>query len=113
MLTTTQTEAQPQAVSFKRLLIAADFSEVSQAAQVGGLPWLVVAVREVYFAHANSPEARGPNPMDSLPKEIDRRRIEAESHMKVLADRARGEGIVTLACSRPSAWSNTARSRAL
>jgi len=37
MLTTTQTEAQPQAVSFKRLLIAADFSEVSQAAQVWGL----------------------------------------------------------------------------
>jgi len=33
--------------------------------------------------------------MDSLPKEIDRSQIEAESQMKMLADRARAEGIAS------------------
>jgi len=95
MLATAQTEAQPQAISFKRILIATDFSHVSQVAQHWGLALARRCGSEVYFAHANSPEARGAIPMDSLPKEIDRSQIEAESQMKMLADRARAEGIAS------------------
>jgi len=95
MPATAQTEGQQQAIRIKRILIATDFSHISQPAQVWGLAIARRCGSEVYFAHANSPEAHGTIPMDSLPKEIDRRRIEAESQMKVLADRARAEGIAS------------------
>jgi nucleotide-binding universal stress UspA family protein len=95
MLATAQTEAQPQAVGFKRVLIATDFSDVQQAAQLWGLAIARRCGSEMYFVHANSPEDRGAIPMDSLPKEIDRSQIEAESQMKKLADRLRAEGIAS------------------
>jgi nucleotide-binding universal stress UspA family protein len=91
---TAQTEGQ-QAIGIKRILIATDFSDVSQLAQVWGLALARYCGSEVYFAHAIPPEAHGAIPMDSLPKEIDRRRIEAESQMKALADRAQAEGIAS------------------
>jgi len=58
MLATAQTEAQPQAISFKRILIATDFPHVAQVAQHWGLALARRCGSEVYFAHANSPEAR-------------------------------------------------------
>jgi nucleotide-binding universal stress UspA family protein len=94
MLATAQAEAQPLAVSFKRVLIATDFSDVSQAARVWGLAIARRCGSEVYFAHANSPEGRRV-PTDTLHKETDHSRIEAESQMKMLADRVRAEGIAT------------------
>jgi nucleotide-binding universal stress UspA family protein len=95
MLPTAQTEAQARVVSFKRLLVATDFSDVSQAAQLWGLALAHRCGSEVYFAHASSPEGRAAIPMDPLPKEIDRSRIDAESQMKMLADQARAEGIAS------------------
>jgi len=95
MLATAQAEAQRQAVSFKRVLVATDFSDVSQAAQLWGLAIARRCGSEVYFAHASSPEARAAIPMDSLPKEIDRSQIEAEGEMKMLAGQAQAEGIAS------------------
>jgi nucleotide-binding universal stress UspA family protein len=95
MLGTAQTEAQHQAISFKRILIATDFSDASQRAQAWGLAVARRFGSEVYLVHAIAPEARGPIPMDPLPKEIDRWRINEENQMKVLADGLRADGITS------------------
>jgi nucleotide-binding universal stress UspA family protein len=94
MLATAQTEVQ-QAISFKRILIATDFSDASQRAQAWGLAVACRYGSEVYLVHATPREARGPVPMDPLPKEIDRRQLEAEGQMKVLADEVRATGIAS------------------
>lgn len=105
MLATPQTEAQPQAISFKRVLIATDFSDVSQPAQAWGLAIARRCGSEVYFAHANSTEARAAVSTHPLPKDIDRSQMDAESQMKVLADRARAEGIASHTIIRQGATS--------
>ena len=94
MLATVQTRVQ-EAISFKRIVIATDFSDASQRAQAWGLAVACRYGSEVYFVHATPREARGPVPMDPLPKEIDRRQLEAEGQMKILANGVRATGIAS------------------
>ena len=68
MLSTAQLAFQQQVISFKRILIATDFSDISQPAQVWGLGVARHCGSEVYFAHANSPEARRSIPLDLYPR---------------------------------------------
>ena len=70
-----------QSVSFKNILLATDFSEVSRKA----VPYAAaIASRygsKIYVVHVIPPEPRTPVPMEHLP-ELDRGRLTAERNMK-------------------------------
>jgi len=80
-----QKEQRKQAIRFKRILLATDFSDASQHAQT----WALAVARrhsaELQVVHAFRPGARQPIPLDPLPRELDRRRIEAEQQLMKLA----------------------------
>jgi nucleotide-binding universal stress UspA family protein len=77
-----------QSVGFKHILIATDFSEISQRA----LDYAIAVARryrsELYLVHAIPARGRPPIPLDPLPRELDRERLEAEQQMKWLSDKA-------------------------
>ena len=76
-----------QSVSFKNILFATDFSEVSRkAAAYAG----AIASRygsKIYLVHVISPEARMPIPIEPLPVELDYGRQKAEFEMKTFLSR--------------------------
>lgn len=84
-----QIHHQKQGVGFKRVLIATDFSDASRQA----LAYAIAIARRYSAAlsvvHAIVPEPRQPTPLEALPRERNRRRLEAEQEMKNLGEEAR------------------------
>src|SRR5271165_737556 len=70
-----------QSVTFKNILFATDFSEVSKRA----VPYAaVIASRygsKIYVVHVIRPEARMPSPIEPLPPELDLGRVNADREM--------------------------------
>jgi len=70
-----------QSVTFKNILLATDFSEVSRRA----VPYAAaIASRygsKIYLVHVIPPEARMPIPIEPLPPELDYGRVKAEREM--------------------------------
>jgi len=70
-----------QSVTFKNILLATDFSEVSRRA----VPYAAaIASRygsKIYLVHVIPPEARMPIPIEPLPPELDYGRVKAEGEM--------------------------------
>ena len=83
-----ETIALKQSVTFKNILLATDFSEVSKKA----VPYAVaIASRyasKIYFAHVLPPKARTPIPIEPLPAELDRERVSAEVEMEIFLQNA-------------------------
>jgi nucleotide-binding universal stress UspA family protein len=71
-----------QSVTFKNILLATDFSEVSR----NSLPYAAaIASRfgsKIYLVHVVPPEARMPIPIEPMPAELDRARLNAGAEMK-------------------------------
>jgi nucleotide-binding universal stress UspA family protein len=71
-----------ESITFKNILLATDFSEVSRKA----VPYAAaIASRfgsKIYLVHVIPPEARMPVPMEHLPAQLDRSRLNAERDMK-------------------------------
>lgn len=71
-----------QSVTFKNILLATDFSEVSRKA----VPYAAaIAGRygsKIYLVHVIPPEARMPIPMEHLPAQLDRSRLDADRDME-------------------------------
>jgi nucleotide-binding universal stress UspA family protein len=84
-----QIHVQKQSVGFKQVLIATDFSDASRRA----LAYAIAIARRYSSAlsivHAVVPEPREPIPLDALPRELNRRWLEAEQEMKNLDGEAR------------------------
>jgi nucleotide-binding universal stress UspA family protein len=82
---TEPTEARKlEKISFKRVLLATDFSEASERALSYALAFVARYDSDLFIVHATEPEPREAVPMDPLPRELDRARIEAERQMKRL-----------------------------
>ena len=77
-----------QSVGFKRVLIATDFSELSERALAHALPIVRRCGSKLSIVHAIPPQTREPIFPDPLPRELDRERIEAETEMARLAEDA-------------------------
>ncbi len=69
---------------FKRILFATDFSEASERAQSYALAFAVRYTSEVFVLHATEPQPREAIPMDPLPRELDRERLQAERQIRHL-----------------------------
>lgn len=83
MATVAQVEDREQKkIDFKRILMAADFSAASDRAFAYVLAIARQYNAEILLAHAMSPALRGPVPMDPLPHELNRERLEAEGEMQ-------------------------------
>ena len=71
-----------QSVTFKNILLATDFSQVSKKA----VPYAAGIARrygsKIYVIHVISPEARTPIPIEPLPAELHRDRVNAEVEMQ-------------------------------
>jgi hypothetical protein len=84
-----QIQSQKQSVGFKQVLVATDFSDASR----GALAYAIAIARRCSSAlsivHAILPAPRDPIPLGTLPRELNRRRLEAEQEMKNLAEEAR------------------------
>jgi len=71
-----------QSVTFKNILLATDFSEVSRKA----VPYAAAIANrygsKIYFVHVIPPESRMPIPIEPLPAELHYGRLNAERDMK-------------------------------
>jgi len=83
-----ETIALKQTVTFNNILLATDFSEVSKKA----VPYAVAIANRygsrIYFAHVLPPKARMPIPIEPLPAELDRERLNAEMEMEIFLQNA-------------------------
>ena len=77
MATLSQTPQQTQAVGFKHVLVATDFSCVSERALSCALPIVRRYRSDLAIVHALPHEPREAIVVDSLPRELDRPRLEA------------------------------------
>ena len=87
-------ERKLEKLDFKRIVMATDFSTVSQRALEYALAIARRYGSEISVVHAISPEPRDPVPLEPLPRELNRklldaeqkmRRLEQESHLKDIA----------------------------
>jgi nucleotide-binding universal stress UspA family protein len=89
MSTVAQVHDRKQSVAFKQVLMATDFSDPSQRA----LAFAVAIARqygsELSVVHAVPPERRDPMPLERLPRELNRRLLEAEQQMMRVGEDAR------------------------
>jgi len=89
MSATAQIHDQKQGIEFKRVLIATDFSDASQRA----LPYAIAIARRygsrLSVVHAIPPEPRDRIPLEALPRELNRRRLQAEQQMQRLGEQIR------------------------
>jgi nucleotide-binding universal stress UspA family protein len=71
-----------QSVTFKNILLATDFSEVSKKA----VPYAAAIAKrfgsKIYLVHVIAPEARMPIPIEPMRPELDRDRLNAELEMR-------------------------------
>jgi len=86
-------EQQLQNVGFHRILLATDFSEASQRAFAYAIAIAHRYGSTVSIVHALTPEPREPIPLEPLPHELDRQRLEAERQMDALAEDVQATGI--------------------
>jgi nucleotide-binding universal stress UspA family protein len=84
-----QIREQKQSVGFKRVLVATDFSAVSERALAYALPIVRRYRSMLSIVHAILPETRESITWDPLPRELDRQRLEAEQEMGRLAEESR------------------------
>jgi nucleotide-binding universal stress UspA family protein len=73
---------QKDKLGFARILFATDFSDVAQRAFTYAAALASRYGSELFIVHAIEPEPRGPVPLDPLPRELDRMRLDAERQMK-------------------------------
>ena len=76
-------------IEFKRVLLATDFSDASERALSYALGFVARYSSDLFIAHATEPEPRESVPLDPLPRELDRARIEAERQMKRIGKSAK------------------------
>jgi nucleotide-binding universal stress UspA family protein len=76
-------------IEFKRVLVATDFSDASRRALTYGSAIARQYGSEIYVVHAIPPEPRTPIPMEPLPRELNRRWLEAEHDMEHFGEQAR------------------------
>jgi nucleotide-binding universal stress UspA family protein len=88
MSTVAQVRDEKQSVGFKQVLIATDFSPASERALAYGLAIARRYGSTLSVVHAIPPESREPIPLDPLPRELDRRQLDAEEQMKHLGQKA-------------------------
>jgi len=86
-------EAAKQELTFKHILVAADFSEASQRAFAVALALTCRYGSELLVVHAIPPTPRGPVPLDPLPPALDRDQIESEQEMHTFVRAAERSGI--------------------
>lgn len=79
-------EQKEEKIDFKHIVVATDFSAGSNRALAYALAVAKRFGAEIALVHAIPPEPREPVPMDPLPRELDRHRIEAEQKIKELAE---------------------------
>ena len=79
----------PEEVTFKRILLATDFSEASDRALGYAIAFCARYTSDLFIVHATNPEPREPIPMDPLPRELDRARMNAERQLKRLSKTAK------------------------
>jgi len=93
MSTATQIPDQKQAVAFREILIATDFSEASRRA----LDYALAVARHysstLSVVNAIPPEPRDRIPLEPLPRELNRSWLEAEQEMKTLGEEAQMKDI--------------------
>jgi nucleotide-binding universal stress UspA family protein len=80
-------------VSFKRILLATDFSPASEHAVDFALEFARQHSSQLFVVHALEPELRRSVPLDPLPRELNRQRIEAERHMNSLENDPRMKAV--------------------
>jgi nucleotide-binding universal stress UspA family protein len=89
MWTLAQVRDPKQSLTFQQVLLATDFSAASQRA----FDYAVAIARRYGAAftvvHAIPTEPREQIPLETLPRELNRRRLEAEQQMKTLGEEAR------------------------
>ncbi|MGA3213196.1 MAG: universal stress protein [Terriglobales bacterium] len=73
-----------QKVSFRRILIATDFSEASGKAMSYAMALAHRYGAELFVVHADPEELRTAVPLDALPLELDRQGLESLAQMKAL-----------------------------
>jgi len=83
-----QLRDEEQSVGFKQVLIATDFSPASERALAYGLAIARRCGSTLSVVHAIPTESREPIPLDPLPRELDRRQLDAEEQMKHLGQKA-------------------------
>jgi len=88
-----QIRDQKQSIEFKHILAATDFSDASQRALAYALAIARRYGSALSVVHAIPPEPREPIPIEPLPRELNRRRLEAEQQMKHLGEEARIDGL--------------------
>jgi nucleotide-binding universal stress UspA family protein len=71
-------------VSFRRILVATDFSPASERALDFASAFAAQHRSRLYVVHALHPPVRQSVPLDPLPRELDRERLEAERKMSAL-----------------------------
>ncbi len=81
-------ERTQQKIDFQRILVATDFSPVSQRALEYALAIARRYGSEISIVHAISPEPRESVPLDPLPRELNRARLDAEQDMRRLEKEA-------------------------
>ncbi len=83
-----EVQDQKQSIGFKQILIATDFSDASERA----LAYAIAMARRYDAAlsvvHAIPPEPRDRIPLEPLPRELNRRRLEAEQQMEIIDGKA-------------------------
>lgn len=84
MATITQPVLEQTGVSFRRILVATDFSPASERALDFALAFAARHHSRLYVVHALHAEPRQAVPLDPLPRELNRERIEAEQRMAAL-----------------------------
>lgn len=77
-----------QCIGFKHVVIATDFSDASDRALAYALAIAQRYSCALSVVHAIKPEPREQIPMEPLPRELNRRRLEAEQQMKKLGEKA-------------------------
>jgi len=92
-LKTSELKTSLPSVAFKRVLFATDLSEASSTAF-----WYSVRIAQqhqstLWVVHVMPREARSPVPLDSLPHDMDRRRVSAERELDTLATTLAGQDI--------------------
>jgi len=83
-----QISDQKQSIGFKHVLIATDFSDASERALAYALAIARRYGSTVSVVHAIPPEPRDPIPLEPLPRELNRRWLEAEVQMKHCGEKA-------------------------
>jgi nucleotide-binding universal stress UspA family protein len=83
----TQIHDRKSGIGFKEILVATDFSDGSQRALAHATAIARRYGSELSVVHAIPPEPREQIPLEPLPRELNRRRLEAEEQMKHLGEK--------------------------